>query len=122
MHGETIIEPVAAGTNRAAIEGGADFLAHPGFLAAEDAELAAEKGVFIEVTTRKGHSYTNGHVVNIARAAKAKMIINNDTHSPLDLLDEKMLKSLARGAGLSEKEIELCFNNSLELFNSKFEI
>ncbi len=122
VHGETIVEPVAAGTNLAAIYGGADFLAHPGFLTKEEAEVATEKGVFVEITTRAGHSYTNGHVVNIARAAKSKMIINNDTHNPSDLLEEKMLKSVARGAGLSEKEIEICFRNSLELFESKLEI
>ncbi len=121
VHGETIVEPVAAGTNMAAIKGGADFLAHPGFLTKAEAELAAEKGVYIEITTRAGHSYTNGHVVNVARAANAKMIINNDTHSPSNLLEEKMLRSVARGAGLCEKEIEICFNNSEELFESKFE-
>ena len=121
VHGETIVEPVAKGTNIAAIEGGADFLAHPGFLIKEEAELAAGNGVFIEITTRAGHSYTNGHVVNVARQAKAKMIINNDTHCPSDLLEEKMLRLVARGAGLSEKEIELCFNNSQELFNLKIE-
>ncbi len=121
MHGETIVEPVAPGANLAAIEGGADFLAHPGFLTEKEAELAAEKGVFLEVSTRKGHSYTNGHVVNVARAANAKMIVNNDAHAPGDLLEENMLKSVARGAGLSEEELEVCFRNSMELFNSKLD-
>jgi histidinol phosphatase-like PHP family hydrolase len=42
VHGESIVEPVAIGTNRAAIEGGADILAHPGLISDEDAALAAE--------------------------------------------------------------------------------
>ena len=31
-HGETIVEPVIPGTNRAAIEAGVDILAHPGLI------------------------------------------------------------------------------------------
>jgi len=112
VHGETIIEPVASGTNRAAILGGADFLAHPGLISAEDAALAAEKGVFLEITTRKGHAYTNGHVVNMARQTGAKMIINTDSHSPSDLVTRKNAELIARGAGLTEKEIKDCFLNS----------
>jgi len=112
VHGETIIEPVMPGTNRAAITGGADFLAHPGLISSEDAALAAEKGVFLEITTRKGHAYTNGHVVNMARQAGAKMIINTDSHSPSDLVIRKNAELIARGAGLTEEEIKDCFLNS----------
>jgi len=112
VHGETIIEPVTIGTNRAAILGGVDFLAHPGLISAEDAELAAEKGIFLEITTRKGHAYTNGHVLNMARNAGAKMIINTDSHSPSDLVTRKKAELIARGAGLTEEEIKSCFLNS----------
>ena len=45
VHGETVVEPVASGTNRAAIEAGVDVLAHPGCITLEEAKLAAEKGV-----------------------------------------------------------------------------
>jgi hypothetical protein len=45
VHGETIMEPVAPGTNRAAIEAGVDLLSHPGLITAEDAARAAELGV-----------------------------------------------------------------------------
>ncbi|MFH2145937.1 MAG: histidinol phosphate phosphatase domain-containing protein, partial [Candidatus Omnitrophota bacterium] len=54
-HGETIVEPVRKGTNRAAIEAGVNILAHPGLITLEDAKLAAEKGVFLEISGRKGH-------------------------------------------------------------------
>ncbi len=112
VHGETIIEPVLSGTNRAAILGGADFLAHPGLLSAEDAALAAEKGIFLEITTRKGHAYTNGHVLKMARIAGAKMIINTDSHSPSDLVTRENAELIARGAGLTGEEIRECFFNS----------
>ncbi|HAR96486.1 MAG TPA: PHP domain-containing protein, partial [Deltaproteobacteria bacterium] len=45
VHGETIAEPVEEGTNREAIEGGADILAHPGLITGELASLAKERGV-----------------------------------------------------------------------------
>ena len=67
VHGETIVEPVARGTNLAAIEAGVDVLAHPGLITEQEVLLAAEKGVHLEITTRKGHSLTNGHVAAMAR-------------------------------------------------------
>jgi histidinol phosphatase-like PHP family hydrolase len=67
VHGETIVEPVLPGTNRAAIAAGVDILAHPGLITKEEAMLAAQKGVLLEITTRRGHSFTNGHVASIAR-------------------------------------------------------
>ena len=115
LHGETIVEPVAPGTNRAAIEAGVDILSHPGLLTAEEAALAAQGGVCLEITTRKGHSLTNGHVAKLALAAGAKLVINNDAHSPGDLLSLEMARKIALGAGLSEDQFEQCRRNSAEL-------
>src|SRR4030043_920351 len=39
VHGETIVEPVPPGTNRAAIEAGVDLLAHPGLISPEEGRL-----------------------------------------------------------------------------------
>ena len=44
-HGETIVEPVAEGTNRAALEADVDVLSHPGLISDEDTALATEKGI-----------------------------------------------------------------------------
>ncbi|TRO84037.1 histidinol phosphate phosphatase domain-containing protein [Trichloromonas acetexigens] len=115
LHGETIVEPVAPGTNRAAIEAGVDILSHPGLLTAEEAALAAQGGVCLEITTRKGHSLTNGHVAKLALAAGAKLVINNDAHAPGDLLSLEMARKIALGAGLSEDQFEQCRRNSAEL-------
>ena len=100
-HGETVVEPVRPGTNRAAIAAGVDILSHPGFITPEDAALAAEKGVFLEITGRKGHSLTNGHVAKMATAAGALMAVNADAHGPGDFLTAEMAETVARGAGLS---------------------
>ncbi len=111
-HGETIVEPVAPGTNRAAIEAGVDILSHPGLISAEEAALAAELGVCLEITTRKGHSLTNGHVARMATEAGAKMVVNNDAHGPGDLVSLEMARKIALGAGLSEAQFKECMKNS----------
>ena len=46
VHGETISEPVAPGTNRAALEADIDVLAHPGLISEEDVVFAGERGIF----------------------------------------------------------------------------
>jgi len=114
-HGETIVEPVAPGTNRAALEADIDILSHPGLITAADAELAAARGICLEITTRKGHSLTNGHVARTALAAGAKLVINNDAHAPGDLVSLEMARRVGLGAGLTEAQVDQCLKNSEEL-------
>lgn len=106
VHGESPVEPVEPGTNRAAIEAGADILAHPGLLSEEDARLAAQRGVHLEITARKGHSLTNGYVAALARKVGAKLVLNTDSHAPGDLISERFARKVALGAGLSAEEYE----------------
>ncbi len=119
VHGETLAEPVLPGTNRAAIEAGADILAHPGLISKEDAILAAELGVCLEITARCGHNRTNGHVVRIAKEVGADMIVCTDSHSPDDLVTDEEALNIAMGAGLSEKHAqEVLFSKPLSLINT----
>lgn len=104
VHGETIVEPVEKGTNLAAIEAGVDILAHPGLISGEEASLAAENGVLLEISTRKGHSLTNGHVLATARVYDCGLIINNDAHGPDDLVPADLRRYIAYGAGMTEEE------------------
>lgn len=105
VHGETIVEPVAPGTNLAAITSpDVDLLAHPGFLTAEEARLAAQRGCLIEITARKGHSLTNGHVACVCREAGAQWVVDTDAHDPSDLITLEMAQHVAAGAGLSVEE------------------
>jgi histidinol phosphatase-like PHP family hydrolase len=104
VHGETPVEPVRPGTNQAAIEARADILAHPGFITLEEAELARENNVCLEITSRSGHNITNGHVVRLAKMAGAKMIVNTDSHAPGDLISSKRAVEIAMGAGLTHEE------------------
>lgn len=101
VHGETPVEPVEPGTNLAAVRSGAvDVLGHPGLLTEEEARLAAENGVFVELTARRGHSLTNGHVARIGQAAGVRFVVGSDSHHPDDLLTPALAMKVARGAGL----------------------
>jgi len=107
VHGETIVEPVAPGTNRAAVESQAvDVLGHPGFLTPAEARLAASRGCAIEITTRKGHSLTNGHVARVAREAGCLLVVDSDAHDPGDFATLEFAQRVAAGAGLSPEEVE----------------
>jgi len=104
VHGETIVEPVAPGTNRAAIDCcEVDLLAHPGFLSPEDARRAATRGCYIEITARKGHSLTNGYVARVCLEAGVPMVVNTDAHAPSDLISLEFARRVALGAGLPEQ-------------------
>jgi putative hydrolase len=101
VHGETIVEPVEKGTNLAAIQSpDVDILAHPGFITLEEAKLAAGNGTFIEITARKGHSLTNGHVAKTALKTGAKLVIDSDAHTDSDLLSEEFAQAVLSGAGM----------------------
>lgn len=114
-HGETPVEPVAPGTNRAALEAGVDILAHPGFLTEEEAQLAAEKGILLELSGRKGHSLTNGHVTRLALKAGAKLAVNADAHEPGDFMTSERAETVALGAGLSKEQYQQLRRNMEEL-------
>ncbi len=114
-HGETLVEPVHPGTNRAAIEAKVDILAHPGLITKDEAMLAAKNGVYLEITTRKGHSLSNGHVAKMAGDTGAKLVIDTDTHEPGDLVTDELAQNILLGAGLSRGQVEAVLKNSREL-------
>ncbi len=112
VHGQTLAEPVAPGTNRAALEAGCDILAHPGLLEPKDADLAAQKGVLLEISARKGHCLGNGRVARLALAAGARLTVNTDAHAPGDLIDRDQARRVALGAGLEPEQVEAAFQNA----------
>jgi histidinol phosphatase-like PHP family hydrolase len=108
IHGETLVEPVPPGTNRASVEcPDVDVLGHPGLLTEEEAALAVENDVYLEITSRRGHCLGNGNTVQVGRAAGAKFLINSDTHAPGDLHTEAFAQILALGAGLTPEEADI---------------
>ncbi|MDZ7687658.1 MAG: histidinol phosphate phosphatase domain-containing protein [Halobacteriales archaeon] len=117
-HGETPVEPVVEGTNRSAIEAGVDVLGHPGLITPEDAELAAERGVRLEITARGGHSLANGHVAKVAEEKGAELVVNTDSHHPRDFITRDRAVEIARLAGLSEERaVEVVDENPREFLD-----
>ena len=120
VHGETVVEPVDPGTNVAAINSPyVDVLAHPGLLTEEEAGMARRSGTFLEISARKGHSLSNGHVAKTALSQDASMILDSDAHAPEDLLTPEMCYSVARGAGLTGEQTEMLLHQSPNLLLEK---
>lgn len=121
VHGETLNEPVTPGTNLAAVQSEyVDILGHPGLITKEEAELARENDIYLEISARKGHCLGNGHVANIAREVGNKLIVDTDTHSPDDLITFEKSYEIARGAGLSDEEaMKAIVDNPHELLKSR---
>jgi putative hydrolase len=115
VHGESPVEPVPEGTNRAAIEAGVDVLAHPGLITPQEVEAAAARGVCLEISGRKGHSLANGHVARLARRLGASLVINSDAHAPSDLMSPAFSEKVGLAAGLDPDEVRACLDNSRAL-------
>jgi len=115
VHGETIVEPVASQTNLRALQSPIDILAHPGLITEEEVMLAIKNGIMLEITARKGHSLTNGHVAKMALAAGAGMVLNTDGHAPEDLITDEQARNIGLGAGLTEKDYARLTINAQEI-------
>ena len=106
VHGETIVEPVEPGTNAAALASPyVHILAHPGLLTPHEANEAARQEVYLELSARKGHSLTNGHVAKQGHRAGASLILDSDAHTPDDLLTPELALQIAQGAGLDGEDL-----------------
>jgi len=104
-HGESPVEPVIKGTNKTALNSDINILAHPGKITKGDALLAKKKGIFLEITCRKGHKLTNRHVAKVAKSAGARLIFNSDCHGPKDIPNPGIFKKIAREAGITPAEL-----------------
>ncbi len=121
VHGETLVEPVIEGTNWSAVNcPDVDILAHPGLITREEAEIARDNNIALEITSRCGHNLSNGHVAKVALEVGAKMVLNTDTHKPQDIISYERAHTLALGAGIPEKHIPTILrDNPLEILRNK---
>lgn len=118
-HGETLVEPVIQGTNRAALQAGIDILAHPGLISDADVKLAKKKNVFLELTSRRGHRDTNEYVAEHAIKFGAKLILNNDSHEPEDIISPANLIKFGIKSGLTRKQIEKIYQDVAKFLKQK---
>jgi histidinol phosphatase-like PHP family hydrolase len=119
VHGETVAETVPPKTNICAVEAVVDILAHPGHLSEEEAGIAAENNVKIEITSRRDHNVTNKEVAEVALKKKAKLVLNTDTHGPENLLSKELITQVLSDAGLPSNYYAVMQKNSLEFIESK---
>ncbi len=117
VHGETPAEPVRPGTNRAALDAAIDILAHPGLITPDEAALAAERGIALEITSRKGHNVANGHVARLALETGAELVLNTDAHEPGDLIGDDFAQTVLLGAGIPEDRLDSIFRKMQALAN-----
>ncbi len=115
VHGETLDEPVMAGTNTAALDADIDILAHPGLITEADAKAAAQHNVFLEISARAGHCLANGHVAAMAKSVNARLVVNTDAHGHSDLIDADKACRVVRGAGLTEQDFKQMQANAAKL-------
>lgn len=118
-HGSTLVEPVVKGTNAAALEADIDILAHPGLISDEEVRLAKDKGIFLEVTSRKGHSDTNAYVVEKAIKFGARLILDTDSHSPQEIISPEELVKVGLYAGLNQEEIDRIYQDVSKFIKEK---
>ena len=115
VHGETIVEPVIEGTNKAAILAGTDILTHPGLISEEDAKLAKGKGVYLEISAKHGSSLTNGHIAKLAVEIGTNLVFSTDAHAPENFVSDIMRRNILKGSGLSDKDIEVVIDNAKKI-------
>ncbi len=105
VHGETSSEPVEKGTNLAAVQSAhVDILAHPGLLTVEEASLAAQNNIFVELTARRGHSATNSHVAAVSQKVKARLLVSSDAHNEDDLLTPSLVESILDQSNINQQQ------------------
>jgi len=122
VHGETIVEPVPPGTNRAALLcPDVDVLAHPGLITPEDVKLAAEHGVALEITSRAGHSLSNGHVARLALVVGAPLVLDSDAHAPRDLVPPDFARKVALAAGLTGAHVDQMIERARKIIQRRSE-
>jgi len=115
LHGETPVEPVPEKTNFYGVRAGIDILAHPGFIDEDTLKTAVEMGVLLEISSRRGHSMANGHVLKLARNYGLPVVINSDAHSPSDIMDEDRWKKFVFGLGISDEELKIIYTNQISI-------
>lgn len=115
VHGETIVEPVKPGTNRAAAEcPEVDVIGHPGLITEEEVQIAVDNDVSLEISARGGHCLGNGRVAKLGLEYGANLVLDSDTHAPGDLVDYDLAEKIALGSQIPENELVNILKNNPE--------
>ncbi len=118
-HGESPVEPVVKDTNHLALLADIDILAHPGNISEQDVKLARDRGIFLEITTRRGHRVGNFQVANLAMRYGAKLILGTDSHAPEDIISYDEMRRNALKNGITSQQIEIILDDVKEFLRRK---
>lgn len=102
VHGETLADDVEVGTNLAAVEAGADILAHPGLVDDRVAAYAAEKGVALELSACPRHCLSNAWTAIMAHKAGCLLTPGSDALTPGDLANAGRWERICLGAAMTD--------------------
>ncbi len=122
VHGETLSDQVEPGTNFAAIEAGADILAHPGLLDEKAAAFAAERGVALEFVSAPRHALTNAHVAAMALQFGCMLVRGSSAGTVAEMTTRSFWPLIVKGADVFGKTdgksnlMELLKNSENALF------
>ena len=101
--------------NSAAVEAGADILAHPGLIDDQTAAYAAEKGVALELSACPRHGLTNAHVAVMAERHGCMLAPGGNARTPEEFLRLPSWDAVCRGAALSDAARERFRNDAATL-------
>ncbi len=96
--------PVAEGTNLAAVLAEADMLVHPGIVDEPVAQAAAERGVFLEISTYPAHAFANAQVAQMAQKTGAPLLWGSKAHAPADFPTLFSRDQIASGALIGDAQ------------------
>lgn len=116
VHGETIGDQVEPGTNFAAIEAGADILAHPGLIDEKAAAFAAERGVALEFTSCPKHALANAHVASMALRFGCLLVKGSGARCAAEMPARNFWPQIVRGTDVFGKTNEK--SNLMELLKN----
>ena len=108
VHGESLADQVEEGTNLAAIEAGADILAHPGLIDAEAAAFAAEKGVALEFTSCPKHGLTNAHTAAMALRFHCPLVRGSAARKAEEITTRAFWPFIVKGSDVFPHEENQC--------------
>lgn len=114
-HGESPVGLAVQGTNSAALLAGVDILAHPGNISEEDAAVAAENKVYLELTGASGHAVSNALVAARAFSQGCGLVFGSNARSLHDFYDAptsmNFENALIRGACISSENVQRMRSN-----------
>lgn len=98
VYGESLCSQVEEGTNFAAVEAGADILAHPGLIDEKTAAFAAEKNVALEFTSCPRHALANAHTAAMALRFHAPLVRGSAARRPQEITPRAFWPFIIKGA------------------------